>query len=112
MNQDTSYEHVVDLGGGEEYFASDYDQVHCRHGAYVGYPGGADHLCFECEMGYNTIHEVEVYEVYWGDRKMFDKWNKAEAYGFVDNMNALRAEDKDIFQVKVTTRKVWGPADE
>ena len=37
---------------GEGYFADDYDQTHCRHGVYVGYPGGPDYMCPYCEGGY------------------------------------------------------------
>lgn len=49
---------VVDLGGGEEYFAEDYNQVHCIHGSYVGYPGGADHICGLCEDGLHIMIKV------------------------------------------------------
>jgi len=54
---------VVDMGGGEEYFAQDYDQVHCRHGNYIGYPGGADFMCPHCEMGENVLKEGKLWKV-------------------------------------------------
>jgi hypothetical protein len=37
---------------GEGYFAGVYGQTHCRHGVYVGYPGGPDYMCPYCEGGY------------------------------------------------------------
>ena len=49
-------ENVTDLGNGEEYFSEDFDRVHCRHGFYIGYPGGADHMCPACEMGWDTLY--------------------------------------------------------
>lgn len=45
---------VVEVGAGEQYFAKDYDRVHCKHGRYIGYPGGADYMCPECESGRDT----------------------------------------------------------
>lgn len=46
---------VVDLGGGEEYFVEDRDQVYCKHGSYIGYPGGPDYICGPCEDGLDTL---------------------------------------------------------
>lgn len=54
---------VVDLGGGEEYFADDYDQVHCIHGSYIGYPGGADYICGMCEDGLHILVTVVSIEL-------------------------------------------------
>ena len=34
------------------YFDRDYPDTHCKpHGAFVGYPGGADYMCGLCEDG-------------------------------------------------------------
>jgi hypothetical protein len=38
-------------GADDEYFMEDYDDVHCVHGAFIGYPGGADFMCGLCENG-------------------------------------------------------------
>lgn len=54
---------VVDLGGGEEYFAEDRDQVYCRHGKYIGYPGGADHICHYCEEGADILAHALRYNI-------------------------------------------------
>jgi hypothetical protein len=47
--------YVVDLGNGEEYFAEDRDTVYCKHGKYIGYPGGPDYICPFCEDGADTL---------------------------------------------------------
>jgi hypothetical protein len=59
---------VVDLGGGEEYFAEDRDQVYCKHGRYIGYPGGADFICPYCEDGADILAHALRYniELRWG----------------------------------------------
>lgn len=58
MSHDDQY--VVNLGGGEEYYAADWDLVHCRHGKYIGYPGGADILCAYCEDGATELEHRMV----------------------------------------------------
>ena len=54
---------VVDLGGGEEYFAEDRDQVYCRHGKYIGYPGGVDYICPYCEDGADILAYALRYNI-------------------------------------------------
>ncbi len=34
-----------------------YDDTHCVHGCYIGYPGGPDYLCQYCEDG-TTVEEL------------------------------------------------------
>ena len=46
---------TVQVSSTEEYFVEDRDQVHCRHGSYIGYPGGADYICGACEDGADTL---------------------------------------------------------
>lgn len=116
MNQDTSWEHVVDLGGGEEYFASDYDRVHCRHGSYIGYPGGRDILCHECEMGWDTLYEAPCYYIMWGEEKLTTIYNECEAIAFIERMNELVREgnekqglDNPFLHIEADVYHYWGP---
>ena len=46
---------TIEVASGEEYFAEDRDQVYCRHGKYIGYPGGVDYICPYCEDGANEL---------------------------------------------------------
>ncbi len=38
----------------------------CIHGAYVGTPGGADHICGFCEAGMRTWVEDPTFQLYIG----------------------------------------------
>ena len=58
-----SYETVGTPGSDSEYFAEDYDRVHCKHGRFIGYPGGADFICPECEDGRDTLEKYTRYDV-------------------------------------------------
>lgn len=69
---------VVDLGGGEEYFAEDYDIVHCRHGRYIGYPSGADYMCPECESGRDTPIEYPAMAVLLYVKPENGNWERTE----------------------------------
>lgn len=60
-------EDVIDVTSdpeGEQYFAEDRAKVHCVHGTYVGYPGGADYLCQYCENGEYTLVANKVADLY------------------------------------------------
>lgn len=48
---------------GEGYFAEDRDTVFCKHGRYVGYPGGPDYICPDCEDGNNTVYETDCWHL-------------------------------------------------
>ncbi len=37
-----------------------YDDTHCIHGCYIGYPGGPDYLCQYCEDGISVAELVEM----------------------------------------------------
>jgi hypothetical protein len=39
------------LDDGDEPDDGTYGGSYCRHGVYVGTPGGADYMCGRCEMG-------------------------------------------------------------
>jgi hypothetical protein len=48
---------------GEGYFSEDRNTVYCQHGTYIGYPGGADYMCFYCEQGLNTLDSYVEYSL-------------------------------------------------
>lgn len=56
--------HVTRVSSTEEYFTEDYDRVHCKHGQYIGYPGGPDYMCHYCEMGYDRIAHYPELTIY------------------------------------------------
>lgn len=55
-----TYDTVGTPGSDSEYFAEDYDSVHCRHGRFIGYPGGADFICGLCEDGATKLEHRMV----------------------------------------------------
>lgn len=55
--------HVTQVSSTEEYFTADRDQVHCKHGSYIGYAGGADYICSHCEDGHDAIAELVQYVI-------------------------------------------------
>lgn len=106
--------YVVNLGNEAEYFSEDYERVHCRHGKFVGYPGGPDYLCGACENGWNTLHEVQVFDVVYADtgRVAFTKYNRAEAYGFVEQIEEVNtSDDEPLFKVLERVEYLWGPSE-
>jgi len=56
----------------------DYDLTHCKHGTYIGYPGGPDYMCGRCEMGDDDCEYDE-------DEELID------GVGFAQEGSALRA---------------------
>ena len=48
---------------GEGYFTEDRESVYCKHGTYVGYPGGADYICGFCEDGANTLYRTDCWHL-------------------------------------------------
>lgn len=37
-----------------------YEQTHCKHGAFIGWWGGPDYMCFHCEMGTTDEEYAEI----------------------------------------------------
>lgn len=50
---DDLYDEDTDTVYGLDYVdeGDDFGRYRCRHGAYIGTPGGPDILCGRCEMG-------------------------------------------------------------
>lgn len=55
-----TYTTVGTPGSDSEYFAGDYSKVHCMHGRFIGYPGGADFICPYCEDGATVLEHRMV----------------------------------------------------
>ena len=57
----------------------------CKHGTNIGTPGGADLMCFHCEMGYDTWHNDPSWEMEVRlnlDGRWISPWMKAkDAWG-------------------------------
>lgn len=43
-----------------DYLSADYDRVHCKHGNFIGYPGGADYMCGYCEDGVEPPSAADI----------------------------------------------------
>lgn len=54
----------IEVGPDEGYFAEDRDTVYCKHGKYIGYPGGPDYICQYCEDGADTLVKFPVWNVW------------------------------------------------
>lgn len=106
---------VVKLGMDAEYFASDYDQVHCKHGVFIGYPGGADHMCGDCEAGHDTQYEGTLYVIMWGEEQLNVMYRLAEVEDWLASINQIIEDHNDddprdpIVYVE-GTYMYWGPA--
>lgn len=104
---------VVDLGGGEEYFAEDRDQVYCRHGKYIGYPGGVDYICPYCEDGADILAYALRYniDINWDPNAHQDEystiircWSQADLESNLDSLRFLMgAALKGSVAVRVVT---------
>jgi hypothetical protein len=104
---------VVDLGGGEEYFAEDRDQVYCRHGKYIGYPGGVDYICPYCEDGADILAYALRYniDINWDPNAPQDEystiircWSQADLERNLDSLRFLMgAALKGSVAVRVVT---------
>lgn len=49
-----------------QYFAKDFSKVHCFHGNFIGYPGGVDYICPDCEDGRFTPCALPAVTVFLG----------------------------------------------
>ena len=66
-------------GSDSEYFQEDYDTVHCMHGAFIGYPGGADYMCGLCENGQYYPKQANKWTLYVYGKKIGSVYRKEEA---------------------------------
>lgn len=78
---------VIQVSSTEEYFAEDRDQVYCKHGSYVGYPGGPDYICGACEDGLDTLYQgikaILQYRIWYPEEQLWGLWNEiATSYSF------------------------------
>ena len=115
---------VIRVSGSEEYFAEDRDQVHCKHGTYIGYPVGPDFMCGACENGQDTlIHgiqatlEIRIKDGVSGD---WSPWFKADHVWDVGNIGKFdtvlgicEASPKTVeHRITETPYAYWGTEDE
>ncbi len=117
-------EQVVQVGFGEEYFAEDYSRVHCKHGAYIGYPGGADYICGACEDGFDTLHQgtkfILAYRIWYGEEKLWGLWNEVDTVyseegksRFQPFLDLFIGSDLEMeSRVTEETFSYWGPEEE
>lgn len=115
---------VIQVSSTEEYFAEDYGRVHCKHGTYIGYPGGADYICGPCEDGYNTfyvgIKAILRYRIWYADEQLWGLWNEiATSYSFSKcrewvTWYALFADSTFEYEIEIKWEayQYWGPEDE
>jgi len=113
MSQIQHPDYVVEVAPGEEYFAEDFDRVHCRHGHYVGYPGGADYMCPACEMGWDTLYTYYRYylRIEWVPGDGFRDAGTFSRVSDVLPFLALAWAKGLCTQVEVEELKDWGPSE-
>lgn len=113
---------TVQISSTEEYFADDFEKVHCKHGTYIGYPGGPDYICGACEMGYGALYRgLKItlrYRVI--DGVGSGDWNDIETVYSFDSVQgwttwfALFAKSTFEHELEIVwdTYQFWGPEDE
>lgn len=116
---------VVQVSSTEEYFAEDRDIVYCKHGTYIGYPGGPDYICGACENGHDTLYQgtkfILSYRIWYPEEELWGLWTeintaysekgKAKFQPFLD-LYASYSETHTI-ETRVTeeTYRYWGNDD-
>ena len=112
---------VVQVSSTEEYFVEDRDQVYCKHGTYVGYPGGPDYICGACEMGYGVIYRglkaLLRYRIWYPEKGLWGIWNEiATSYSLGGILGwktwfDLFAESTFEYELEIVldTYQFWGP---
>ena len=115
---------VIRVSSTEEYFAGDREQVYCKHGTYIGYPGGADYMCGACENGLNTLCtglqiDLEIRfrfsnESGWSEWVRIDRVYSLAGIRKFDAMLDVvaRSPAKTETQIILGTYQYWGTADD
>jgi hypothetical protein len=98
---------VGDPGAPDEYFAEDYDKVHCRpHGTFIGYPGGADFMCPMCEGGYIYPKEGAKWVLYIYDKAMGTVYSEEETVKW-DSLIKLCEKENVPYEVRKEDYVWW-----
>lgn len=115
-------DNYVEISSVDGYFSEDREQVYCKHGQYIGYPGGADYMCHHCEMGHDTLFTDTMYQVVThidnGEdeptdhiiRRFYGGRERADELADELNTLAVKGDVTHLFQfyVKPVEYKYWG----
>lgn len=77
-----------------------HDTTHCIHGNYIGYPGGPDYMCQNCEDGNNIKLEGIRYRFY-----MQTKGN--EPIRFNEPVYQITDKQKELIALSNDDLKIW-----
>jgi len=102
----------IPVSNDDGYFIDDRDSVYCKHGNYVGYPGGIDYICHACEEGLNKRKKGVRYNVYSqindienSKIKIFQEYSYKALKNRMKTLNQLIAEISPNPQIKITYEK-------